>query len=316
MAIANAALGSVLETRGEIKNALPLLEGAERTLSMGPPSVELSDVLSDLADTHYLLGDVAICEKIRRRALALDGELFGAHHPKVAADLNNLGDMQMDRAQYSSAEALYRQALAIDRVWYGDAHQKTGESFVGLATSLLEQKRYEEAGPEFERALAAIRASDGEQSFRFAAVLSLMGDMARVRKQLDQAANLYERAAEILRHAVGERNQFYAMQLSGSGAIYVLKREYRRAEIVLREALGILQAITPAERYTGITLIRLAAALAGQTRYPEAEKTALAAYSTLREKTAPQSIEQKTARKELYDIYMAMKQPALASQFR
>ncbi|MBV9781396.1 MAG: serine/threonine protein kinase [Acidobacteriaceae bacterium] len=316
VAAANAALGSVLEARGDIKGALPLLEGAERILSSGPVSVELSEVLSDLADTHYLRGDISISEKMRRRALALDRELFGAHHPKVAADLNNLGDMQMDRGQYSAAEGLYRQALEIDRAWYGDAHQKTGENFLGLATALLEQKRYEEAGAAFDRALAAIRASDGEQSFRFAAVLSLMGDMARVRKQFDHAGELYEQAAEIMRHAVGERNQFYAMQLSGTGAIYVLKREYRKGEIVLRKALGILQAIGPAERYTGLTLIRLAAALAGQKRYSNAEKEALAAYSTLREKTAPQSIEQITARKQLYEIYMAMQQPAKANQFR
>ena len=140
--------------------------------------------------------------------------------------------------------------------------------------------------------------------------------MARTRKQLDKAGDLYERAAEILRRVLGERNQFYAAQLSGSGRIYVMRGEYRRGEAILRKALSIFRAVIPAERYTGITQIRLASALAGQKRYVEAEKEGLDAYATLQRKTAPDSIEQKSARKEVYDIYMAMKEPEKANHFR
>jgi tetratricopeptide (TPR) repeat protein len=315
-ATARAALGSVLEARGDVRGALPLLEGAEKVLKDRHENAETSEVLSDLADVYYLRGDIQLAEATRRRALASDRRLFGANHPSVAADLNNLGDMAMDRANYEAAEALYRQALDIDQAWYGFAHQKTGENLTGLATAMLEQKRYDEAAATFDRALAAIKASDGEQSFRFAAVSGLVGDMARVRNQLDRAGKLYDQSAEIFRKVIGEQNQYYATELSGSGAIHVLKGEYREAEMILRQALGILQAVVPAERYTGLAQIRLAAALAGQKRYAEAEKEALGAYAALQKKTGPDSVEQKSARKELLEIYTAMNQPAKANEFR
>ena len=95
VATAGATLGSVLEARGEIKNALPLLEGAEKILSEGPPTAELSAVLSELADAHYLRGDIQIAEKLHRRLLELDRELFGVSHPNVAVDLNDIADIQM-----------------------------------------------------------------------------------------------------------------------------------------------------------------------------------------------------------------------------
>ena len=129
-----------------------------------------------MADAHYARGDSEIAKKTRRQALALDRQLFGARHPRVAVDLNNLGDMQMDGAKYPAAEALYRQALAINRDWYGEAHQKVGENLLGLATSLIEQKRYDEASEAFDKALFAMGASVGEQSPSYAEVLGLMGD--------------------------------------------------------------------------------------------------------------------------------------------
>jgi serine/threonine-protein kinase len=313
---ARATLGSILSAKGHYADALPLLEEARTLLSADPPSPALSETLSDLATTHYERGDIDDSEQILQRALALDHSLFGSFHPNVATDLTLLANIDMDHAQYRAAEEKFRQAVDIDRSWYGEDHQHTGESLSGLASALLEQKKYQDADSTFDRALNAVRASDGERSVRAGEILSLKGDSARLQRNFDAAARCYEEAANILRSTLGEEHENYAAQLSALGSIRVLKHEYVLAEKVLRTALTILQSAVPAERFTGLTEVRLAAALAGQKRFPEAEAQALTGYETLKKKTAAGSVEVKSARKELYDIYTAWGQPNRAILFR
>jgi hypothetical protein len=48
-----------------------------------------------------------------RRALAIDEASFGADHPRVAIDLNNLAQLLQDTKRLAEAEPLMRRALAI-----------------------------------------------------------------------------------------------------------------------------------------------------------------------------------------------------------
>jgi serine/threonine-protein kinase len=313
---ARATLGSILSAEGRYDDAISQLDEGQKLLSAAPPGPELSEALAALALAYYSRGDIDRSEQILQRALNLDRKLFGPIHPDVARDLSLLANIEMDHARYQAAEDKYRQAVQIDRSWYGEQHQQTAEGLAGLGTALLEQKRYRDADSTFDRALNATRGSDGERTARAGEILSLKGDSARVQRNFDAAATFYGQSADILRSTLGEKHPFYAVQLSGLGAIRVLKREYRTAEQVLRTALGILQSAMPAERFTGVTEIRLAASLAGQKRFPEAEAQGLTAYEILKKKTAPDSVEIKSARKELYDIYTAWGQPGKALPFR
>ncbi len=316
VATAQGTLGSVLEARGDYKNALLLLDSAKNVLAKGPATVALSEVLTNLGDTHYYRGDTQQSEEIYRQALSTDRQIFGPRHPSVAVDFEDLGNVQLDRGEYVVAEGLFRQAVEINRAWYGEASQKTADSLAGLGSSLIGQKRFDEADQAFQRALVGTRVSYGERNPRFAALLSLIADSAKLQNKLGDAEKLYRQAAEIMRQTVGEKHALYACQLSSLGSIYTAKREYRKAEKILLLALNTLQATVPAERYTGLTEIRLGAALAGEKRYAEAAHHALAGYATLQKKTAPASLEQKSARQILYGIYMAANQPAKANQFR
>ncbi len=313
---ATGMLGKVLATQGDYKAAIPALEQAVEVLSKTGGSEELSEALGDLANTHYYQGHVAESEALNLRALALDRKLFGEAHPNTGIDLYNLGNIQLDRADYPEAERLFRQALEIDQAWYGKSHPKTAGAFLMVGRAVEYQGRSEEAAALYQQALSATRETYGEDHPRFAAVLSLMGDLSTRRHDLAIAEKLFRQAAEIFKKAFGDRHEFYLHQLSNLGSVRLAARQYAEAEALLRPALEGLQAVVPDQRYTALAEVRLSAALAGQKRYTEAENYALAGYTSLQRLMGPSAVELLDARKELVEVYLALNQPAKAEALR
>jgi serine/threonine-protein kinase len=306
VASCTAAMGRVLATEGRYEEALTLLEQAVGILSKAPWSVELSEALGDLANTHYYLGRVEASEAVNRQALMVDRQLFGERHPNVAVDLYNLGNIELDHADYSAGEQLFRQALAITEEWYGKDHPRTAGNLLMLGRSVAYQGQLKEAASLYRRALVAMQAMYGERHPRSASVLSLMGDLARERKELAEAERLFERAAAIFRDTSGEEHEFYLHQLSNLGAVHLDAKRYVEAETILRLAVDRLTRVVPEQRYTGLALIRLSAALAGLRRYAEAERHGRGGYDILKKVTAASSMEVQTARRVLIDIYTGL----------
>ncbi|HEY1337880.1 MAG TPA: protein kinase, partial [Bryobacteraceae bacterium] len=120
VARATYALGKVLEARGTYDKAIPLLEDAARMqTTAGSPPVDMAETWKELADAQFYAGHYDICDQMTRRALALHREVYGERHPLVADDLINLGAVESERGNYTSAESYYRRALGIDEAWYG-----------------------------------------------------------------------------------------------------------------------------------------------------------------------------------------------------
>jgi eukaryotic-like serine/threonine-protein kinase len=309
-----AMLGKVLVAQGKYEEARPILEESVTVLSRDRASVELSEALGDLAGAHYYLGQLDASEEVNRKGLLLDQELFGERHPNVAAGLFNMGNYRLDRGDYLQGERLYSQALQINEDWYGPAHPRTASNLLMVGRALVYQGRPSEASAYYDRALVAMRALYGERHARFASVLSLMGDLARDRNQLDEAERLFQRAAAIFREVSGNEHEFYLHQLSNLGSVRLARGQYGEAEQVLRQAVDHLTVVVPEQLYTGIAEVRLAAALAGQKQYLDAERHARAGYTILGKVTGPSSAELQQARKVLAGIYTALNEPSKAQE--
>jgi len=308
-----AMLGKVLVTQGKYDMAAPILNQAVTVLSKGPPTLDLSEALADLANTQYYLGHVDSAEAINHRALSVDYALFGEHHPGVAMDLFNLGNIQLDHGNYTEAERLFSQALQIHQDWYGTSHPRTASHLLMLGRSIAYQGRLSEAAALYDRALVAMRALYGEHHVRFAGVLSLMGDLARDRREFGAAEGLFQRAAAVFKEVLGEEHEFYLHQLSNLGSVSLARGRYAEAVETLRDAARRLTAVVPNQRYTGLAEIRLGTALAGQKQYEDAERHARAGYEILQKVTSPTSVELREARTALADIYTALSDPSKAN---
>ena len=117
-----------------------------------------------------------------RRALAIDEKSYGADHPDVATDLNNLAQLLQDTNRLAEAEnhpavalclnnlatlmketnrvaeaePLMRRALAITEKSYGEDHPDVALRLNNLATLMKETNRAAEAEPLMRRALATL----------------------------------------------------------------------------------------------------------------------------------------------------------------
>ena len=309
VATVDAALGKVLVTDGDYKEGLPRLERAVRVLSNSPPSVELSEALGDLANGLYYEGRVSESEAVNRRALALDQQVFGERHPNVAVDLFNLGNIELDRANYAAGESLFRRALTLAEGWYGAGHPKVAGNVLMLGRALVYQGRLAEAAPLYDRAREMYRTVYGEQSVRYASVLSLMGDLARDRRQFADAQRLFEEAGAIFSAVAGADHEFALHQLSNLGSLALARGRYAEAEDFLRRALAGLTAAVPGQRYTAIAAARLAEALAARGELVEAASHAEAGYAILDRVAGQRSAQAEYVRRVLIDIYSGLDQP-------
>src|SRR5680860_1259347 len=106
-----------------------------------------------------------------RRALAIDEQSYGAEHPNVARDLNNLALLLQATNRLAEAEPLMRRALAIDEQSYGAEHPEVAIDLNNLA-QLLQAKwhglsaRDREVGREHGQSAHATLLAEAEPLMR------------------------------------------------------------------------------------------------------------------------------------------------------
>lgn len=77
-------------------------------------------------------------EAMYKEALAIDEKAFGADHPAVARDLNNLAGLYTQQGKYKEAESFCKRALEIRRKAFGANSPEVAESLKNCA--VLEKK--------------------------------------------------------------------------------------------------------------------------------------------------------------------------------
>jgi hypothetical protein len=104
-----------------------------------------------------------------RRALTIDVETYGADHPDVATDLNNLVQVLKNTNREAEAEPLERHALAIVRWERGHERRETAggpvkaETFAGAAELLAAvESTAVDAGAREDRKFVSGRSAIGE----------------------------------------------------------------------------------------------------------------------------------------------------------
>jgi tetratricopeptide (TPR) repeat protein len=81
--------------------------------------------LNNLAQLLQATNRPAEAEALMRRALAIDEQGYGPHHPHVGIRLNNLAYLLQATNRLAEAEPLMRRALAIGEKSHGPDHPNT-----------------------------------------------------------------------------------------------------------------------------------------------------------------------------------------------
>lgn len=315
---ATILLGRVLEQRGAYDQAIQTLNDAKRLVSGKDASKkEFSACLTLLANAYFYLGDYPRADSLNRQALETDRRLYGDHHPDLADDLINLGQLQTQWGHYPEAEKYFRQALEINSVWFGQDNPQTADVATYVAQSLEFQGREAEAEAILKQSLAALETVYKKPNPRVALTLGELGSVARDLGNLDGAEADFKREADIYQLVYGDDHRDTCIALSNLASIYSLKKQFARAEALFRDVVQRYGRILPADHLNvGITRIGLGDALTAEKRYPDAESELLAGYRILTKQTSPQVSWLKTARVDLALVYDALKQPEKAATFR
>jgi len=313
-----SALGLILERRGDYQKAIEILQEAVRLQSAkGGASIDLSASLTLLANAHFYLGHYTISDSLNRQALAMDRQLHGDRHPDIAEGLINLGNVQINLEHYGEAEGYFREALEIDQSWFGKDHPTTADVETYVAQALAFENRSLEAEALLKHALAVFEHTYGkEPNHQVAMVYGQLGRVAWKLGNLDDAESDFSKSADIYASVNGNNHSFVAVELSNLADVYRERKQYARAESVLRKVVQQLTAALPADHLeVGVARIKLGDILVGEKRYQEAEGHLVAGYEILM-KQSPTASTLQAAREDLAAVYEALKMPGKAARFR
>lgn len=315
---ATIMIGRVLEQRGAYDQSIQTLNQAMGLLSGKEASrKELSACLGLLANAYFGLGDYQRADSLNRRALEIDRQLYGEHHPDLGDDFVNLGQIQTQWGHYAEAEKYFRQAMDINRSWFGQDNPQTADVATYVAQSLTLQGREAEAEPLLKQALAALESAYREPNPRVALTLGELGKVAKALGRLNEAEADFKRAAAIYQSVYGDQHRTTAAALFNLASVYSAKKQYPQAEKLLRDVIQrLVRAVPAGSLNVGIARVSLGDVLCAEKRYQEAEGELLAGYEIVAKQPSPQVTWLTSARKDLVQVYDALKQPKKAAKFR
>lgn len=310
------ALGRVLTTRGDYKQAISVVEDAVKRNDKGVPTAELVKLLTQLANARFYAGNYEISETLNQRILALSRQLFGNNHVFVADALINLATIQSSWGHHKEAEELNREALSISESWYGKDHPELASNLIHLAQEITQQGRYDESEKFLIRALDIDRRVYPQGHPRTAFALNELGALALRRDKLDEAEKWFSEAAELNRKNYGEEHFRTITAMSNLASVYAGKKDYVRAEKTMREVVARFEKIAADHLNTGISRLKLGRIFFLEHQYQQAETEALAGLEIVRKQKNSNAIRIREACQLLIEIYEARKDHRNATKFR
>lgn len=318
-AVADAltALGQVKSARGEYDQAVELLEEAVRLHMMRPPAtVKLSETLTDLANTHFYAGHLAVSDSLNRLVLALNQRLYGKRHPSVANSLVNLGATQFQLGYYREAERYYRQALSSKLAYFGPNHPEMAATMIMLGQSLVYQERLDEALSLLQPALTIRERVYGPDHPRVASALNELGLVALQQGDLAAAEDYFSRMVIIYQTIYPQGHYLIGIANSNLASVYLESKDFGRAGTLFQEAVDCFTETLSADHLqTAIARIKLGRVLARQERYEAAKEQTLVGYEVLDRQANPSVSWLQAARRDLVTVFEALGDTSQAARF-
>ena len=266
-----------------------------RDLAEVNPEAYLPDVAMTLNNLAILQRDLHQYDKAEENyteALNIRRDLANvnpeAYLPNVATTLNNLANLQYDLHQYDKAEENYTEALRN----YRDLAEVNPEAYLpNVATTLnnlavlqYNLHQYDKAEENYTEALRIYRdlANVNPEAYLpdVATTLNNLANLQSDLHQYDKAEENYTEALRIYRD-LAEVNPdayriHYAIVLGCISYMYILKREFIKAELCARDGIRVDSTQT-------FIYSNLASSLLMQGKYDEAERLYLLYKNELRD---------------------------------
>jgi len=233
------------------------------------PTARLLNQLGLLRATKGLWHEA---EPMYRRALAIDEQTYGVHHPNVAKHLGNLAALLQATDRFTEAEQLTRRVLAIFEQSFGPNHADVGTTLSNLAALLHTTNRLAEAEPLMHRALAIHEASYGPKHPKVASDLNNLATLLADTNRFAEAESMFGRALAIDMSTYGPDDPKVALDLNNMAQLFQNTGRLELAEEVMRRVVKIYeQSFGSTHPNVATALNNLAQLLKPTERLAEAE---------------------------------------------
>ena len=143
------------------------------------------------ATKAYQQGNYPEAEK-QLEAAVKEAEGFGPQDPRLATNLNNLGELYRLQGRYAEAEQHYKWALAVLEKALRPAHPQVATSLNNLAALYHAQGRYAKAEQLYKRSLGIREKTLGPEHPQVATSLNNLGELYRFQGRYAEAEQLYK----------------------------------------------------------------------------------------------------------------------------
>ena len=203
-----ASIGSVLQKRetaeaylffgGVLRQSYqfqPALQFLNVSLMIWKDSDEnLSNVYSELADTHYDLGEYSKSKDYHQRAGKIRKNLLGVNHIKVATSYNNLGEMHRAVGELEQAKDYHQRVMEIKKTVLDPNHMNVVLSYNNLGEVHRDIGELEQAKDYPERAMRIKKSVFGPNHIELATSYNNLGLVHEDMGELEQAKVYHQRA--------------------------------------------------------------------------------------------------------------------------
>jgi tetratricopeptide (TPR) repeat protein len=205
--------GRAHEAITEILRVLPQLEA--RALRDPSARMQLTTALGQLAAAQLQI-DREMARRTLERALDLDEQSFGPHHPEVAKTLHDLASAELQLEMYEQSETHLQRAMRIFVASYGERHPMVGATFMTLAHLATSRGNLDQGRSMYLQARDSLIGVIPEDAPHFSAIEQGLGDIARSQDNCKQAIPHFERAIKMLEQSGHGENE-RALQLTNLG---------------------------------------------------------------------------------------------------
>ena len=240
-------LGQLRHLQGEAAGAIDLYQRALNILETAQaPATEVARLLDDLAQDYERQQQWLLAKQTYERALAIDRDILGNDHPRVASHLHNLAIVAQNMGDLKRAETLYREAIAGEERAFGDQHPETAAAQGNYALLLDREGRLAEAEPLMRQALDVALKVWGADNFNVGYARVSLAMVLHDEGQWDEAESQFRQALAIYDKSLPANHPYRAAALMHLARLLVDRGRAQEALPLSEQSVAIWSADFPA----------------------------------------------------------------------
>ena len=217
-----------------IDSALPEQPGARAKL------------MFELGRVYHRLGVADSAQHFLEASLTLQRSLHPAGHPDIAATLNALGEVLVDRRDVRGADSAFNEALSLRRRLLGATHGDVARTLNGLVAVRRRQGRASDAEGFARKALAIDSQQPGDNRAGKAQSLRSLAQVLADRGEDAEAQRLYQESLSLLRQVHPEEHPDIAGTMFDLAAALRHSGDTAQADSLFRYAQGLYESLLAA----------------------------------------------------------------------